>query len=220
LRLWFGANKNDPATPVLVFEADRENAVAFSNSTRSITLTPLLPGNSGQAVIQWGGDFDLDERICSCCDLSVERCADPPDSGWPLGEGENSGAYVDLLGLVFPRDCQGLDADGNFLANNGGPVLYTAVYDENGDFVSWQRMCGECDAAISIGLDQNGDPVYSTTPEPTAIVTERGSKGQTACACFPFDEEQRCLWEPEIGNDGCWTGQYVIADIPCENPLP
>jgi hypothetical protein len=220
LRVWFGASINDPSTPVLVFQADRENAVAFSNSTRSITLTPLLPGNSGQAIVEWGGDFDLGERICSCCDLSVERCVDPPDSGWPLGEGENPAAYVDPLGLVFLGDCQGLDADGNFLANNGGPILYTAVYDANGDFVSWQLMCGECDAAILVGLDQNGDPVYTTTPEPTAIVTESGNKGKTACACFPFDQEQRCLWEPEIGNDGCWTGQYVIADIPCENPLP
>lgn len=222
-QLWFDENSCLPAlrltqgTSSVEFAADKASIQLLSNDQRSVTLTPVLPGNTGQAVVEWGGDFDFDNRICSCCDISLERCNDPPVSGWPA---ENVNAFRDPLELVFPVSCVGTDANGNFLAPNGGVLLWTAVYDGNGNFVSWQLMCGECEEAIFIDFDQNGDPIYSATPEPITVITERGTKGRTACSCFPFDTEQGCLWEPEIGEDGCWTGGYVLADISCENPLP
>lgn len=224
--LWFDENACLPAlrlthgTSSVEFAADKGSIQLLSNDQRSVTLTPVLPGNTGQAVVEWGGDFDFDNRICSCCDISLERCDDPPVSGWPVGEGESSSAFVDPFGLVFPKSCSGTNADGDIVNPNGGVLLWTALYDGNGNFVSWQLLCGECTEAILVGLDENNNLVYSSTPEPDTVVTERGTKGRTACSCFPFDTEQGCLWEPEIGEDGCWTGGYVLADISCENPLP
>jgi hypothetical protein len=200
----------------LVFEADRDSAEKFSRDNRSITLTPILPGNTGQAVIEWGGDFDFENRICSCCDIDDQRCDDPPESGWPLGEGEVSSNYGDPLGLVFVRPCAGTNENAELVNPNGGDLLYTPVYDENDEFVSWQLICGECDEAIEVAIG-----VYSLTPEPGPLSpSTRGDRGRTQCSCYPADAEQKCEWEPEIGEDGCWTGQYVLIETGCENPLP
>jgi len=223
LTVTFGATNFGVGGTSLVFEADRGSAEAFSRDNRSITLTPILPGNTGQAVIEWGGDFDFANRICSCCDIDDQRCDDPPESFYRSGGGtvslDNYGS--DPFGLIFVRSCAGTNENSEFVSPNGGNLVYTPVYDENEEFVSWQLICGQCDEAIQVGIDENFMGIYSLTPEPDPLFPPaRGTRGRTWCSCYPFDVERMCEWEPEIGGDGCWTGQYVLAEIGCENPLP
>jgi len=208
----------------LLFAADRDSVESLTPDNKSVVLNPLIPGNTGQALVEWGGQFDPDDlsatRVCSCCELDDTICFEPADSGWPPPNENPPVTYPasDPLGLVFFRSCAGTNQNDDSVtaANNGGLIQYTANYDGNGDFVSWNRLCGECTEAILIGVDENNDPVYSTTPLPSSPPS--GLRGRTLCRCYA--SVFGCLWEPEIGNDGCWTGQYLFVETTCENPLP
>lgn len=188
---------------------------------QQITLPAFLPTNAGTCVIDWGGVFDEGQQVCSCCDVTTEYCGPPPESGWPLGEGESSNAFVDVFGVVFIRSCNGVNANGDNVSPNGGWIEWKAVYDENDNFVEWQRLCGECDEAIWVGVDPNTfEDIYSVFPEPTSSHATRGSRGVTQCVCSRFDESKRCVFGPELAEDGCWTGGYVVETFSCDNPLP
>jgi len=204
----------DADDPLLLFQADRDAAEELSDTNRSIVLRPLLDGNTGEALIEWGGVADEETQICSCCDVTTAICEDPPESGWPLSDGG-----IDSLMLVYSVTCRGVNQNQEFLGDNGGPVYYRIIWDEQGFFSSYQYLCGECNEAIEV-LGPGGVPFYTTLPTvPGLDGIQRGEQHLTACTCFPDDEEQRCSWDLEIEN-GCWTGQYVTVDVPCENPLP
>lgn len=193
----------------------------LSLSNQQITLPAFLPTNAATCLVEWGGVFDEDSQVCSCCDFSTEYCGQPPESGWPLSGGASPATFIDPFGVVWIKTCAGLNADGVFVSPNGGWIEWTAVYDDQGNFVEWQRLCGECDEQIIVGVDPDTfEYIYSSFPEPAQSPAVRGNNGVTRCACFRFDESRGCIFGPEIGGDGCWTGGYVVETISCDNPLP
>lgn len=207
----------------LVFAAERGSEESLNTSNRSITLSAIQPGVNATATLEWGGVIDLDATLCGCCDIDPAKCGEPAVSGWPVGEGQDPLLYTDPMGLVFPRTCDGVNQNGDFVFPNGGPILWEATFDENDDFAGWSLLCGPCAEPIQVGVDNNGDPIYSDQPEPGFSPGVRSDKGLTVCKCFPTnlttETETRCVWRPTVV-DGCWNGEYSLESSSCENPLP
>jgi hypothetical protein len=201
---------------ILVFGDSTDAGAALTPENRTVVLSPVLPGNSGTCTVQWGGEFDDDNKLCSCCEQSTSYCREP----CPV---ETPKETEDPFGLVALMSCAGYNEAGDFLENedNGGPQMWRAVFDQNDNFVEYQLLCGECIEAVQRGLDEDFFPVFLTQTPPAPLV-ERGRRGVTDCLCFssPQQSPLGCVWDVEIGADGCWTGNYVLVQSRCENPLP
>lgn len=174
-----------------------------SASGDEITLTPLDGGPGTVTVFLYGNPAER-TNICSCCDLRDVNC-DPPKL-FIEGTGQQ---FVDIEQPSLPfAQC----IDENNVVVDGAWVQLAPVYAEDGSFLQWVVVCGECPEGSEV-LEPFAEP-----PQP---------RQKTWCRCDDTFEKF-CYWKatfdagvtPDpLNNVDCTTG--VELDFSeCDNPLP